>query len=288
LILAGSGKDSPMLILGWHGSPLLRESQDVRGFSFHDGAAAIVRDGQLVCAIEEERLNRVKHSSFFPARALRFCLREAGARITDVDAIVTDLAEDFFDFALLQEAVLDPRATRLGARALLARVFEQEFGCDVGARIRFCKHHIAHLFSAWFPSGFTEALAVCLDGDGDGSAGLIAHCRGNSFRILRNLPQELSLGNFYTGLLPLLGYQRFDEYKVMGLAPYGDPMRYAPVLRQMYQLQPEGRYSLVPELERLLILKDAGLTQQMRRKGEPFERAHQDFAAALQAAYGWS
>ncbi len=271
-----------MLVLGWHGSPLSRESHEVRGFSFHDAAAAIFRDGVLVAAIEEERLNRIKHSSVFPTRAIRFCLQQVGARLRDVDIIVTDLSEEFFDFALLQEAVSDPRSSKQTARELLSSVFEEEFQEAIGPRLRFCKHHIAHLYGTWIPSGFSEALAVCIDGDGDGAAGLICHCEGERYRVLRTIPEALSLGKFYADQLPLLGYRRFDEYKVMGLAPYGNPRTYEALFQQMYRLTSAGRYEILSDLERLVLMKEAGLTAKMRRKGEPFEGVHKDFAAALQ------
>ena len=272
-----------MLVLGWHGSPRWRGFDDVSGYGYHDAAAVILRDGQILAALEEERLDRIKHSNSFPVNAIRFCLAQARAGLADVDAIVTDSSEEFHELLTLREIAQDPHTPRQSGRELIAGTFHREFGLDVTDKLRFCRHHFAHLCSAWYPSGFSEALVVCLDGDGDGLSGLVAHCRGDQVRILRNLPQDASLGNFYTAQIGTLGYQRFDEYKVMGLAPYGDPGRYESLFRRMYQLQPEGRFVLASEAQRLSLLKSAGLTDQFRRKGEPLTQEHKDFAAALQA-----
>jgi carbamoyltransferase len=271
-----------VLVLGWHGNPDLQSGQDARGFGYHDAAAALVKDGEVIAAIEEERLTRSKHCNAFPAQAIRFCLSQAKVTLDAVDAIVTDCTEAFHDFVLLQELAADARQPARTSRELIAGAFEREFGIEVSKKLQYCKHHLAHLCTAWYPSGFDEALVVCWDGDGDGSSGLIAHGTGEGTRILRQLSEAQSLGNFYTEQLAFLGYRRFDEYKVMGLAPYGDPKVFAPLFGQMYELQAEGRYALRSERERLLLMSDAGLARRARRKGEPFTREHMDYAAALQ------
>lgn len=271
-----------MLILGWHGNPDALEWDDFSSFSYHDSAAVILRDGVVVAAIEEERLNRVKHSSFFPWRAIRFCLDQANATLGDLDAIVTDSAEDFYDFAVARNAAIDPLRNFAHAKEVIAGTFEDTFHVDVFAKLRFCRHHIAHLYGAWHPSGFSDALALCLDGDGDGASGLIAKCRDDEFKVLRYCPESISLGHFYTQQLFFLGYQVFDEYKAMGLAPYGNPDVYDALFRQMYSLLPEGRFGILPWNDRLLLMTEAGLIKQSRRKGEAFRQEHKDFAAALQ------
>jgi carbamoyltransferase len=142
---------------------------------------------------------------------------------------------------------------------------------------------VAHLSSAWYPSGFDEALVVCLDGDGDGASGLIAHCKGGTHKILRYLKEEDSLGNFYANQLFFLGYERFDEYKAMGLAPYGDASVYAALFQRMYELLPDGRFRFSPQTEIINAFVEAGLMGDARRKGEGFLQRHRDYAAALQA-----
>lgn len=272
-----------MLVLGWHGNPQVLESDDFPSFEYHDSSAAIFMDGTLIAAVEEERLNRVKHSSFFPSRAILFCLRQARATIRDLDVIITDTDEQFCDYVIARDASMDPRSRYQSGRELIAATFRNEFDADVSEKIRFCKHHIAHLYSAWYPSGFSDALVLCLDGDGDGASGLIATVHHGQFRVLRYLPEAMSLGNFYLHQLFFLGYDRFDEYKAMGLAPYGDAAVYDALFRRMYNLQPEGRFTLVPRNDRLLLMSEAGLVNKARRKGEAFTQMHKDYAAALQS-----
>ena len=272
-----------MLILGWHGNPRLLESQPETGIAYHDAAAVILHDGALVAAIEDERLNRAKHSTYFPKRAISFCLREARATLGDLDVIITDSNEEFLDQALSRSAARDPRLSFQNSRQVIAASFQHEFGVDVSRKLRFCNHHVAHLCGTWYPSGFSDGLIICFDGSGDGASGLIAHCDGGRPRILRELPEEASLGHFYLRQLFFLGYKHFDEYKVMGLAPYGNAAVYEPLFQKFYQLEAEGRFTLLPEFDRLLLMSKAGLTAEARRKGQPFTQAHKDFAATLQA-----
>src|ERR1044071_8368781 len=123
-----------MLVLGWHGNPRWQEGDEVVGYGYHDAAAVLVRDGEILAAVEQERLDRCKHSNTFPARAIRFCLQHAGVELGDVDAITTDGAEDFYDFHCLHEYANDPRARRLGARELIAAAFRREFGAEVSGK----------------------------------------------------------------------------------------------------------------------------------------------------------
>jgi len=161
-----------MLVLGWHGGLNFAGLEDAAsGFGQHDGAAVILRDGRVVAAIEEERLNRVKHSNFFPVQAIRFCLSEARVTLSDLDAIVTDVVEHLFNGSTILAAVKDPSLPIVPGREKIAGLFKRAFGVDVTGKIHFCKHHVAHLYGCWHPSGFADALAVCLDGDGDGQSG---------------------------------------------------------------------------------------------------------------------
>jgi carbamoyltransferase len=272
-----------MLVLGWHGSVALRETDYAeRGYYAHDGAAALIKDGSIVAAIEEERLNRIKHSNFFPFRAIRFCLREVGASITDLDAIVTDNVESTYEIFADDRALRNPGEPVQSARGMINQVFEREFGLSVIDKIRFCRHHHAHLLSAWYSSKFSDALVVSLDGDGDYASGLIAHCKHDKIKILRYLPREESLGNFYTWAIGFLGYRRFDEYKVMGLAPYGNPATYKSIFCSMFETLPEGRYKFVSFEELMDIARKGGLSELRRSKDKEFTQAHKDFAAGLQ------
>ncbi len=213
----------------------------------HDGAAVAVRDGEVVAAIEEERLNRVKHSNFFPARSIRFCLERAGATLADVDLVSLDAHEAVVDEFATFCALVDPAVPLLTGRELIGRLFEREFGVDVRAKLHFCRHHLAHLHGAIHASGQARGLAVALDGEGDHLSGMAATFDGARITPLVEYSPAQSLGSFYTAAIALLGYRRFDEYKVMGLAPYGDPARYRPLFARFYTLLPEGQFEIVPD-----------------------------------------
>jgi len=278
-----------VLILGWHGG-IKAEWQDLGpGWSTHDGAAVLLRDGQIVAAIEEERLNRVKHSNFFPARAIAGCLKKGGVRLSEVDVVAMNFSErireTFPADAGLPSAdafLEDPAATRSTVRGALGDVFLRHFDTDVADRFHFCHHHVAHLWSAWGPSGFEEALGVSIDGSGDALSGMIATVGQSGLGTLRELTVHQSLGNLYSDSVRFLGYQRFDEYKVMGLAPYGDARRLAPLFERFYELRPDGDFRLATREERWGLIHDAGLIPAARRSGQPFTQLHRDFAAALQ------
>jgi carbamoyltransferase len=278
-----------MLVLGWHGGwtgevdgdPPRSAGGDVLG---HDGAAVLIRDGTIVAAIEEERLSRVKHSRAFPARSIRFCLDEAGAKLSDVDAIVTDTSEPFLDAWVFRRGVEEPGRMAAGGLQWIAELFRREFNEDVGPKLKFCRHHLAHLYASYYASGFDAALGVCFDGAGDGPSGLIAECGDGGVKPLRQIPIEQSLGYFYTRSIALLGYRLFDEYKVMGLAPYGNAAVYRSVFSRMYELEAEGRFTVVTEAERQALLEEARLTKAVRPKGDAFTQQHRDIAAALQEA----
>jgi carbamoyltransferase len=273
-----------MLILGWNGVPALQEVDDSSGVHGHDAAAALICDGKVIAAVEEERLNRVKHTGCFPARAIEFCLRQAGAKLEEVDAIAMDCSEEFADLEVATEALLLPTRPHRSVRRMVADAFRREFDVDVADKLRFCKHHLAHLYGVWYPSGFSDAVVLCIDGAGDGLSGVVAHCQGSKINVLRHLSLPHSLGSFYLRAIPVVGYRHFDEYKAMGLAPYGDPKVFETLFASQYRLLPEGRFSLAPHEQALSLMQQAGLVGRARRKGEPFTQEHKDFVAALQVA----
>jgi carbamoyltransferase len=273
-----------MLILGWSGIGILRETDDSQGTHGHDAAAALICDGKVIAAIEEERLNRVKHTSCFPARAIEFCLRQAGAKLEEVDVIAMGTTEEFANLAMATEVLVTTTWRHLSVRRVVADAFRREFDVDVSDKLHFCKHHLAHLYGAWYPSGFGDALALCIDGRGDGYSGIVAHCQGGEIKILRHMAELHSLGNFYTRAISVLGYHAFDEYKAMGLAPYGDPAVFEKLFASQYRLLPEGRFSLSTHKEAFALMAQAGLIGRSRRKGEPFTQEHKDVVAALQVA----
>lgn len=255
----------------------------------HDGAAVLLRNGQLICALEEERLNRVKHSNFFPAYAIFNCLKIAGLSLAEVDVIAMNFEERTrhifaWDTGLpsVNHFLEDPAQRSFSVRDMICELFDREFSTDVSEKLFFCNHHEAHLWSVFGTSGFSDALVVSIDGGGDTLGGIIAVGEPEGITILRRDPDENAIGYLYSDSIRILGYRTFDEYKAMGLAPYGDSTRFNRLFEKFYRLLPDGDYELLPREEQWGILYDAGLVKQARRAGKPFEQVHKDFAAALQ------
>jgi len=273
-----------MLVLGWHGG-VRPPHADTPGFGYssHDGAAALVRDGQVIAAIEEERLTRIKHTNFFPAEAIRFCLNAGGVTLADVDLVAFDAQEPVLDEFLTLCALINPDEPLVGGRQWIAALFDRHFGGDVASKLRFCKHHLAHICSAIYPSGFASGLAVALDGEGDRLSGVVASFDDSSIVTHREYSAAQSLGALYTSMISLLGYRRFDEYKVMGLAPYGDPAKYRSLFDQFYTLRPDGDFEIVPDDVKIRLVAEHGLVPHIRRKGQAFTDVHRDLAAAMQS-----
>lgn len=273
-----------MLVLGLHGG-YVRETEDLGpGFGSHDAAAVLVRDGEIIAAIEEERLSRLKHSNAFPVEAIRFCLREAGAGWSDVDRITLNVSQQSLDYHRALQSLRTPGERIVTAREAIASLFQETFGVDVADKLRFCHHHLAHAASAYYASGFDRALVVTLDGDGDDLCGMVLVANDGRLHPIKEYSDQISLGNWYSSLINVLGYTRFDEYKVMGLAPLGNPLKYAALFKNFYRLLPGGEYEITPIVEHVYHLEREGLIENTRRKGTPFTEMHRDFAAALQAA----
>lgn len=281
-----------MLTLGIHGS-FAKEHEDPQTVWLHDSAAVILKDGEIVAAIEEERLSRVKHTSAFPFRAIGHCLESAGARLSDCDIIACNQSELNVAIESRTRFIKDPFVPRTFDRDLLAEMLAERFASNsLESKLRFCSHHLAHAWSAFFLSGFRTSLVVCLDGGGENApgpdlSGLIGRFDGENFDTLcEHAAEERSIGLWYRTAMALLGYRLFDEYKVMGLAPYGSPETFEEIASSWYQLLPEGDFSLASSnpMGFFLGAQARGLLEQARRKGEALTQTHRDLACALQQA----
>ncbi len=272
-----------MLTLGLAGglSFAHEEFYDISQSFTHDAAAVLVEDGQVVAGIEEERLDRIKHSNKFPLEATRFCLERRGVRIQDVDRIAYYATEAYCNALLTRVRLVSRNAgPMVDARTLLCLRLGAGLGCEIDpAKVVFVPHHLAHAASTFTLSGYEQSLILAIDGSGDFLSGLVALGAGTSITPIAEIPQAKSLGNFYLALIGFLGYGTFDEYKVMGLAPYGDPSVFRGKVRTFYSLLPGGNYEI--HFDRIPSLQADIAT---RRKGGPFTQAHKDLAAALQEA----
>ena len=280
-----------------------------------DVAAAVLRDGELIAALEEERFCRIKHVAGFPARAIARGLAMAGVRPDEVDVWAVargrrvHLARKAW-FALTHRpgaALLGQYRNTAGKNAGIADVIADTFKLDrlaVDARTRYIEHHPAHLASAYRTSGLDEAACCAIDGFGDFVSVSTAHGRGGRLDVLDRVYFPHSLGLVYLAITQYLGFKKYgDEYKVMGLAPYGTP-RYAEAIHQLLQLEPGGGFRLNLEYFRhwtgeVTMTWNAGepdvpdvftdrlidLLGPSRRPDEPVTSTHEDLAASVQRVF---
>jgi carbamoyltransferase len=268
-----------MVILGLAGGAALPDEVAPDPIGLHDGAAVLMEDGTVQAAVEEERLNRIKHSDKAPLQAVGACLERACRELRDVDHIAYPYLASFLERFLRERFLRHSDETGpVVATDLVRGLFGLGFGHDVPPdRVHFIRHHLAHAASAYYPSGLDRSLIVTLDGRGEDDAGVVAMGQDGKISILHTVPHNESLGEYYLRAIHVLGYRMFDEYKVMGLAPYGDPARFRAVFEQTYSLVSNGEWRLHDGwTERLF---DA---LRPRRRGEPITQEHKDLAAALQ------
>ncbi|MEM7555657.1 MAG: carbamoyltransferase C-terminal domain-containing protein [Cyanobacteria bacterium P01_A01_bin.84] len=271
-----------MLVLGFTGGLELisEERRGYEDFLLHDAACVLVEDGKVVCGIEEERLNRIKHTNKFPLESLRFCLKTRGIQLQDIDLIAFYSSIEYSQIWLKILFLNSPQLTTIEPKILFQNLFRRGLGCEIDMdKFCFVPHHHAHAMSAAAVSGYDSSLIVTLDGWGDNSSGTVFEGKGTMLKQIADFPIPKSLGNFYLNVISFLGYSQFDEYKVMGLAPYGNPEKYRDLFKTFYTLLPNGDYEI--EEDRIISLFDLGIP---RRKGEPFTQIHKDIAASLQEA----
>ncbi|HEX8029238.1 MAG TPA: carbamoyltransferase [Vicinamibacterales bacterium] len=220
---------------------------------YHDSAAVLLQDGQIVAAAQEERFTRRKHDHHFPQHAVAYCLKEAGLTAADLDHVA------FYDrprakFSRLVETftAMAPAGFSTYVKALplwmksklhLPREFDRALGGRYRGRYIFTDHHEAHAASAFFPSPFEEAAILTLDGAGEWSTTTLGHGKGNRIALTREIRFPHSLGLLYSAFTYYTGFRvNSGEYKVMGLAPYGEP-RFAPVIREhLIHIQDDGSF----------------------------------------------
>ncbi len=228
---------------------------DILGIScfFHDAAAALVRDGQVVAAAEEERFTRKKHDYDFPARAIEFCLERGRIRAADLDYVVF-FEKPFLKFERLLFTVLQtfPRSRRVFQESMVSWLTEklwirslirERLGVPP-ARVLFSEHHLSHAASAFLCSPFEEAAVLTVDGVGEWATATYGVGRGTDLRILQEIRFPHSLGLLYSAFTAFLGFEVNEgEYKVMGMAPFGRP-RYLDQVYRLIRVAPDGSFEL--------------------------------------------
>lgn len=265
---------------------------------YHDSAACLLVDGQLVAAAQEERFTRKRHDSGFPARSIENCLEIAGCKASDVDAIAY-YEKPFLKFErILESLILDsPASYGLALKALpvwlkeklwMKKTLLKEFGRPVP--ILFCGHHESHAASAFFPSPFEEAATLTIDGVGEWSTTSWGVGRGNRLELKGEIRYPHSLGLLYSAVTQYLGFRvNSAEYKVMGLAPYGDPIYAKLITDNLIEIFDDGSYLLNMECfaynrrKEMINHKFEEVFGRARRKSESkLEKFHADVARSLQ------
>ena len=282
--------------------------------AFHaDASAAIFVDGKMIAAIEEERFRRVKHWAGFPELAIQFCLKEAGIGIEEVDYFAIGRNTNVKLFKKLLYVAKNPFGNigaikeRLTNRKKVSSIeghLSQMTGLTAdtfAGKVINVEHHRSHLASAFFPSPFKEAACLSIDGSGDFSTAMTAIGKDNKIEVLQSVDFPHSIGLCYTAFTQLLGFPHYgDEYKVMGMAPYGSPT-FMDKLHDVVKLTDDGLFKLnlkyfrsatsgiidygedfipvvAPMYSDYMIEKFG----QPRKKDEPLTQAHKDLAASVQ------
>lgn len=228
---------------------------------YHDSAACLVVDGEIIAAAQEERFTRKKHDSGFPSNATRYCLSEAGLRPVDIDYIVF-YDKPFLKFERLFETYLAfaPKGFRSFATSLpiwlkdklfqktvISNALKEEWGRDIdwSERLLFSEHHLSHAASAFFPSPFEEAAVLTMDGVGEWTTTSLAIGKGNQLSVHKEIHFPHSLGLLYSAFTYYTGFKvNSGEYKLMGLAPYGEPKYVDLIKDHLIDIKEDGSFAL--------------------------------------------
>ncbi len=273
---------------------------------YHDSAAALVVDGQIIAAAQEERFTRKKHDARFPHHALAYCLEEADFTLADID-YVAFYDKPFLKFERLLETYLAfaPKGFRSFRMAiplwLKEKLFQKQLlrdelsafdsTFDWQSKLLFTEHHQSHAASAFFPSLFEEAVILTMDGVGEWATTSVAFGRGNHLEMRKELHFPHSLGLLYSAFTYYTGFKvNSGEYKVMGLAPYGEPRFAKLILDRLIDLKPDGTFRMDQSyfdycagLRMTNAKFDALFGGPARTPEELLEQRHMDLAASIQA-----
>ena len=273
---------------------------------YHDSAAALVEDGRIVAAAQEERFTRRKHDAGYPSRAVAWCLHETGLAPGDLDRVAF-YDKPFLKFERLLETYVAfaPRGFRSFRMAvpvwLREKLFQKDLlrrelkrlapDVDWDAKLLFAEHHQSHAASAFYPSPFRDAVVLTMDGVGEWATTSAAIGHGNDLEVTREIHFPHSLGLLYSAFTHYTGFKvNSGEYKVMGLAPYGEPKYSQAILDHLMDLKPDGTFRL--DLDYFDFCTGLTMTNgrfdelfrgPARKPEEPLVQRHMDLAASVQA-----
>jgi carbamoyltransferase len=277
-----------------------------------DSAACLFVDGKLVAAAEEERFRRIKHWAGLPTSAINYCLEEARIRLEEIDHIAINRKPGVNNLRRLgfvlthwpHPKLMAQKIKNIRSAASIKDALQADYGTEIKAQVHHVEHHLAHLASAYLVSGFKEAACISIDGFGDFASTAFGVGDGSEVTIDNRVYFPHSLGIFYSALTQFLGFPHYgDEYKVMGLAPYGEP-NYLEPLREVVRIRPDGVFRLnlkffrhhvgnvsytwkgcAPEVGTLYRHALVDLLGPPRKPDEPLEQKHKDLARSVQATY---
>jgi carbamoyltransferase len=293
-----------LVLIGFIGGHKLMHILGISAY-YHDSAAALVCDGEIVAAAQEERFSRKKHDAGFPANAVSYCLAEGGVGLDQVDYVVF-YDKPFLKFERLLETYLAfaPRGFQSFAQAMPLWVREKLFQKSMlrkelarflpdlpPEKLLFAEHHLSHAASAFFPSPFDDACVLTMDGVGEWATTSVALGRGNQLQMIREIHFPHSLGLLYSAFTYYTGFRvNSGEYKVMGLAPYGEPRYTRQIFDNLIDVKQDGSFRLNLEYFDYctgLTMTNAGFDGLFggpaRKPDQELTQRHMDLAASVQA-----
>ncbi len=281
--------------------------------AFHgDSSACILKDGKIIAASEEERFRRIKHWAGFPSESIKFCLEEANIDITQVDYVtisrdpsanihkkIVHSVKNLVSIKALKDRLANSKKV-VSTKSELSKIFNIPED-KITAEIKNVEHHRSHLASAFFASPFDDSAILSIDGFGDFTSTMIATGKGKKIDVIDSVIYPHSVGIFYTSLTQYLGFPHYgDEYKVMGLAPYGEP-KYVEELKKVILFKDNGLFELDtkyfkhakegvtmswengdPFIESIFSTELESLLGPSRQKGDELTQKHKDIATSVQ------
>lgn len=274
-------------------------------FAYHELSAVLIKDGQLVVAIEEERLNRIKHgkkalvdnSNTVPFASIDYCLKHAGITMSDVHSIATSIIPNK-TFELVTS--VDPRTPKGGFQTLegetlfndgllqVPGIIASHYSVDnIQDKFHWIPHHVGHAASTFLVSPYTESAIIVIDGIGETATTWLGFGNGTEMKLIKEIFMPHSIGFLWESLSEYLGFSEYDACKVMGLASFGDPKVFQKEMDQLLQLRPDGEFHLdnnviIHEIRDFEGLENLFSTKKLSSPQE-LERIHENIAAALQA-----